>query len=301
MKKIILFFIIIINLYANDVVSHKQDNNVSSIIDDILINPTTKIIEDLNISERIITPTHKTIVGYKKDIIDTVNYFTPNFLQISKETSSVKLKIYFDTLKQKNVKYSLNAHLKLPEFFLTKKKTKPKKIKNQETVQTNIFNIKIRPIFKFKPERFFFFQNIIEYKTLFLNNKIGVANKINYYPFDNYYEESITFAYFITLKKTYSTSLNISTNKDVLPTKYYSLNFSVSKLQNQLIGSYGYTLGGSTDKNPFIYYHKIFLNIRKSLFHKKYLFVDIMPYILISKDYNFKIETALYSSLNVEF
>jgi hypothetical protein len=103
------------------------------------------------------------------------------------------------------------------------------------------------------------------------------------------------------MKHTYGINLNISTNKDDFPIKYYSLNFSVSNLFQKFIRSFGYTLGGNTGDNPFIYYHKLYFNFRKALFNRKYIFLEVTPYILISKNYNYKIKPAIASSINIKF
>jgi hypothetical protein len=302
MKKLILF-IIIINLFAKNVVdlNHTQKNNDLNISGNI-IDPALKIINDLNISENIVEPTHKTIVGYKKNFIDKVNYFTPDFLQISKETSSVKLKIYYDSLTQKNPTYSIHVHIKLPEFFLKKTTNKIKTKNNIKINKTITFQFKLRPILKLVKNKFFFFQNIMELDKTYLNNKFSIANKINYYPFyKQFFTESLTFAYYKYLKRTYGITLNFSTNQNTLPDLSYAMTAFIANFKNKLIGSMGYTIGGSTNNNPIIYYHKIFMDLRKALFNKKYIYLDVTPYILVSRDYHYKIEPAIYTSLNIQF
>jgi uncharacterized protein YeeX (DUF496 family) len=266
MKKFILLLVIIINLLANNI----NDKN----------------------------STHKIIIGYKTNFIDRINYFIPDFLKISTEKSFINIKLYEDTLIQKTPSASIGINIKLPEFFV--KKTS-KKSKNNKITTTSTTTIKLRPMLRLRKKRIFFLQNIIEYKKNYLNNEYGVANTINYYPIEGYYEESINFAYFKHLKYTYGTNLNISTNKDDFPQKNYSLNFSISNLKKKYITSFGYTIGGSSTENPFIYYHKTYINFRKALFNKKYIFLDITPYILFSKDYHYKLKPAIYSSINIKF
>jgi hypothetical protein len=266
MKKFILF-VIIINLFAADV---KKNSS------------------------------HKIIVGYKKSFIDKINYFIPEFLKISRETSFAHIKMCYDSLTQKTPSASIGINIKLPELYIKKIKQKSKQ-ENKKIIQSSSVTFKIRPFIRLKSNKIFFLQNIIEYEKKYLNNEYGIANKINFYPFDNYFEESINFAYFKHLKHTYGIKLNISTDKYDFPTKYYSLNFSISNLKQKNITSYGYTTGGETKKNPLIYYHKIYIDLRKSLFNKKYIFLDITPYILISKDYNYKIKPAVSSSVNIKF
>jgi hypothetical protein len=261
MKKFILF-VIIINLFAADVSSTK------------------------------------TIIGYKKYFIDKLSYFTPKFLKISTESSFLNFRIYHDTLTQKTPKASIGINIKLPEFFVKKISTKRK---SNKITENSTFTLKIRPMLRIRKKRIFFLQNIIEYKKRILNNEYGIANTINYYPIDGYYEESINFAYFKHLKHTYGSSLTISTNKDDFPTKYYALNFSISNFKKKFIPSYGYEIGGNSIDNPFIYYHKIYINYRKKLFNKKYIFLKITPYIIISKEYKWKIKPAIASSINVKF
>jgi hypothetical protein len=292
MKKIILFVIIINLLTIKLLATNGNEQNSTK----------NNNIKDFNLSKDIVKPTHKTLVGIKKKIIDQVNYFTPDSLQISKETSTVNIKIYYDTLNQTSPSYSANVHIKLPEFYLTKIKTKPKKIKNKKTLENSIFNIKIRPIIKLRENRFLFLQNIIEYKKFYSTNEFGISNKINLYPIDNnYYEESIKFAYLKHLQQIYSITLEFSTNKDILPQKNYSLTFSISKLQKIYIKSLGYKIGGNTKENPVIYYHKLYFDFRRKLFNKKYLFLEITPYLLLSRDYHYKLEPAVYSSINIKF
>jgi hypothetical protein len=268
MKKFILF-VIIVNLFAGS------------------INDTNS--------------THKIIVGYKKNFIDKINYFIPDFLKISTETSFVNIRIYEDTLTQKTPSASVGINIKLPEIFVKKIKTKNKNVNNAKKKEYSSIIFKLRPFIRIKKHRIFFFQNIIEYKKTYLNNEFGISNKINYYPFENYWEENINFAYFKHLKNIFGANLNISTDKENFPTKYYSLNFSVSNFKRKFISSYGYEIGGNTDNNPFIYYHKLFINFRKTLFNKKYIYLELMPYFLISKDYDFKLKPAVSSSINIKF
>jgi hypothetical protein len=268
MKKFILF-VIIVNLFAGSV------NDINS--------------------------THKIIVGYKKNFIDRINYFIPDFLKISSEKSFAHLKIYEDTLTQKKPAASLGINIKLPEFYVKKITNKPKKINNKQTIESSSLIFKLRPFVRLKKSRIFFLQNIIEYKKSYLNNEFGISNNINFYPFDNYYNESINFAYFKHLRHTYGINLNISTNQEDFPTKYYSLNFSISNFFKKSIRSLGYIIGGNTKDNPFIYYHKLYFNFRKALFNRKYIFLELTPYILFSKDYDYKIKAAISSSINVKF
>jgi hypothetical protein len=268
MKKLILF-VIIINLFAGSV------KNINS--------------------------THKIIVGYKKNFIDKINYFIPDFLKISTETSFVNLKIYEDTLTQKTPSASININIKLPELYVKTIKSKSQKTNNKQNIENSSFTFKIKPFIRLKKDKIFFLQNIIEYKKNYSDNEFGISNKINFYPIDNYYEESINFAYFKHLKHTYGINLNLSTNKNDFPTKYYSLNFSMSHLFKKFIRSFGYTIGGDTSNNPTIYYHKIYFTFRHTLFNKKYIFMELTPYILFSKDYNYQIKAAVSSSINVKF
>jgi hypothetical protein len=237
-------------------------------------------------------------IGYKKAFIDKLSYFTPKFLKISTESSFLNFRIYHDTLAQKTPKTSIGINIKLPEFFVKKISTKRK---SNKITKNSTLTLKIRPMLRIRKKRIFFLQNIIEYKKRISHNEYGIANTINYYPIDKYYEESINFAYFKYLKHTYGINLNIYTNQEDFPTKYYSLNFSISNLKQKNITSYGYTTGGETKKNPLIYYHKIYIDLRKSLFNKRYIFLDITLYILISKDYNYKIKPAISSSVNIKF
>jgi hypothetical protein len=268
MKKFI-FFIIIINLFANSV-------------------------KDINSTDKI-------IVGYKKNFIDKINYFIPDFLKISTETSFVNIRVYEDTLTQKTPSASIGINIKLPEIFVKKIKTKNKNVNNTKKKEYSSIIFKLRPFIRIKKHRIFFFQNIIEYKKIYFNNEFGISNKINYYPFESYWEENVNFAYFKHLKHTFGVNLNIYTDKEDFPTKYYSLNFSLSHFKTKIISSFGYEIGGSSSDNPFIYYHKLFINFRKTLFNKKYIYLELMPYVLISKDYNFKLKPAVSSSINIKF
>jgi hypothetical protein len=271
MKKIIIF-VIIINLFAS--------------------------VKDINSS--------RTIICYKKKFIDKVNYFIPNFLKISNETPFFNFNIYEDTLTQKIPSLSLKIHIKLPELYIKKTKLSSNNfnkknnnvIHNKKISYLTTTTFKLRPILRIRKTRIFFLQNIIEVKRKYSNTEYGISNKINYYF--NSFREEINFAYIKHLKHTYSTNFNISTTKESLPTKYYSFNISISNFKEKFISSYGYTFGGDTDKNPIIYYHNIFINFRKAL-HKKYIFLEITPYILISKYYNFKIKPAISSSVNIKF
>jgi len=238
----------------------------------------------------------KTTIGIRKSFIDKVNYFIPNFLKISSETSFFHIKIYEDTLTQKKPNASIGINIKLPELYISKIKSK-KQTKNNYSS----FTFKIRPYIRVKKNNIFFLQNIIEFKKFYLDNEYGISNKINFFPFDNYLEENINFGYFKHLKHTYGINLNISSNNKDFHTKHYSLNFSLSKFKKKFISSFGYEIGGDTNNHPFIHYQKTYTNFRIALFNKKFIFLDLTPYLLYSKEYDFKIKFALSTSLNIKF
>jgi hypothetical protein len=241
----------------------------------------------------------KTVIGIKKNLIDKVNYFIPDFLKISSETSFFSFKISYDTLTKKTPSASLKVNIKLPEFFIKKVKTKTRRKKSKKATETSSFVFKIRPILRLK-KNFLFIETIAEYKKRFLNKAFGIGNKIKYY-LNNNFEESLNFIFLRYLKHTHSIQLNITATKKDLPDKHYYLNYSLSNFKTKFISSYGYKTGGETDKKPFIYYHRVYINFRKILFNKKYIFLNITLYILVSKDYNFKPKPAISSSINIKF
>jgi hypothetical protein len=228
----------------------------------------------------------------KKSIISNINYFLPDFLRIDKEKSFINSSITYDSLTN-----SLDAHLsvrlKLPEIII--KKTK---IESQNFKEKNL-KIKIRPFLrvkKFKLKAFLGF--FISYEE---KNDIskGISNNFYYYPFDNFYSENISA---VLSKNNNSFSLNFNTDKDIFPLITY--NSGIYHLfinrEKELLNS-GFEIGGQTHQYPVIYWYKLFIKYRHIMFNTKRAFFDITPYLLYSKEYDFKLKPAISMSINYKF
>jgi len=246
----------------------------------------------------VIIPTFilaETTIVVKKSIISGVNYFLPDFLRIDKEKSLIKTSLSYDTLS-----HDLNAHLsvrlRLPELII--KKTKSITTYNNKSQEKSL-QIKLRPYLRLKSGKIKAFMGFhINYKD---SQEIfkGVSNNFYYYPFENYWEESLSF---LVSYKNNSTSLTFSTNSDDVPTISYTYgiyHIFISK-KHELLNS-GLEFSGETHQYPVIYSYKLFLKYRHTLFHTKRMFYDITPYLLYSKEYDFKLKPALNVSIYYEF
>ena len=267
MKKIILFLFSVF-LFSKEIII-KKDNN------------STTILKEQKIW-----------------LLNHINFFTPDFLNIAPEDSLIKFKISYNTQQQKT-KISLNAKLILPSF--EKKVSKIKISKNK--LSTKIFTFKITPLFLiYKSIPTPILKTNFNLKNDYIIKYSAISETIYYYFIHNELKEITTFAINklinisnlkFKISKTY-----LSTDKNNL---YYSSGIYYYTTTNKFIRTYGFEINGERKKLPVIYQYKLLFDYRHTLFNKKYIYLDVIPYIYANKDYHYKIKPAMNISFNINF
>jgi len=273
MKKIFLIIFIFSVLSAN--------NN-------IIIKQKVKEINNTIIQEQVEV--------FKNWIIKNFNTLTPDFLNISPQDSIFKLKISYDSQIHK-IKTNLKAKLILPSY--EKKYTKIK----LATGNTKQINFKITPLIRiYKALLTPIIKSSFTYKNDFLIKEMVFNETFYYYFIFNEYKEitSLAFKRFLTFKnlmfkisKTY-----YSTQKSNL---FYTFGLYFYTYNEKHITTYGFELSGERKKLPFIYSYKLFLTYRHILFNRKFVYIDITPYLQASKDWEYTIKPFFNISFNINF
>lgn len=218
------------------------------------------------------------------------NSIIPYYLKLGQNETLLSISNNYDTLTHKD---SMSANLHLYIKLFSKKKT-IKKIKNKKHLYIRAYQFKsslgIRLIHK-KPSLELKSSYKLTYKNIILYEQITPAIPI-------FYKEKTIFQYkynnkifFIDKSFTYKKSgmdysFGINTYGIYLPKFVRSVTFS---------------LNGNTSIKPFIYSYNISTSYRFSIMNKKDLYLNINPYILISKKYHFKIKPAAKFSINYNF
>jgi len=217
------------------------------------------------------------------------NSIIPYYLRLGSNETLINLSLSYDTLTHE-VSTSAHLHLYIKLFEKEEKKTK-KTSKNQTLYE---YQYKFRLGLKSRNEK----------PAIELKNSWKITfNKFTFYeeitPFiPAFYQEKTTLEYklhrkvlffnksFIYKKKGMNYSFGINFFKLSLPTSVKTITFSIN---------------GNTATYPLCYSYKISTSYRFSLFKKKYFYLNINPYILSSKDYDYKIKPAINFSINYDF
>ncbi len=273
MKKLIIFVWLSAILFSKEIILKKEikETNSSILEKEILI---------------------------KTWFINTFNYLTPDFLNISPQDSIFKLKIGYNTQTQK-IKTSLNAKIIFPSFEKKSSKINITKTK----ISTKIFTFKITPLLLFhKSIPTPTIKSSFSFKNDYIIKYSQIAETIYYYFIHNEFKEITSF----TLNKI----INISNLRFKASKTYYSTQkdnlFYVAGIYyftttSKFIRTYGFEMSGERKKLPVIYNYRLFFNYRHSLFNKKFIFIDFTPYLYSSKDNHYDIKPALDISFNTKF
>ena len=277
MKKVVFIFLILFSFLFGKI--HKQ----------IVLNKKTIETNNTIIQQ-------ETLI--KNWLINKINSFTPNFLNVSPDESIFKFKIYYDTKTQKT-KASLNAKVILPVFEKTTSKIKISKT----NVTTKIFTFKLTPLLMiYKSLLTPTLKTTISLKNDYVIKYSEIAETIYYYFIHNQYKETTTFAINkivnISNLKFKASKTYLSTDKNNL---YYLFGFYYYTDTLKFIRTYGFELSGQRKKLPIIYIYKLFFDYRHILFDKRFAFLDFTPYLYSSKDDHYKIKPAINVSFNVKF
>ena len=269
MKKIILLILTSILFASNIIVLKKKE----------------KIKKNKVIREEII---------FRKWLIDKINAVLPSYLQAEPKENMFKFSIKYDT-DTKTFSSNLNIKVFFPSIEGKKSSSTTKK--------TRIYKFKLLPILQlYKKLPTITLKASFTYNSLTFLRDFYFNETIYYYTTFTEYKEisTITLKRFINISnlefqasKTYN-----STQKNNI---FYSFGVYYSSDLYKFIRIYGYTFGGDRKHDPFIYYHKLFFTYRHILFNKRYIYLDITPYILSSKEHHYSPRFNLTTSLNVKF
>ncbi|WP_457560933.1 hypothetical protein [Caminibacter sp.] len=230
----------------------------------------------------------------KKWLINKINAILPNYLQAEPKENMLNFSLGYDT---KNKKYFSRLNIRLIFPSLETKYTKST-LKN-----TKSYTFKLLPIFQiYKHTPCPTLKASFTYNNQQLLKNLTFNETFYYYTVFTEYKEitTVTLKRFITIDnlmykiaKTY-----YSTDKHNL--YYYTGVYYYSDFI-KFIRIYGYECGGERKKLPIIYWHRIFFTYRKILFNKRYIFLDITPYLFISKEYDYNPKIFFTTSINVKF
>ena len=219
------------------------------------------------------------------------NSIIPYNLRLGSNETLITFSSKYDTLTHKS---SISAHLHL--YIKLFSKEKRNKIKNKDSNQTKFFtykyksslgirmrdkvpHIELKNSFKFNYKRWTFYEEITPALPMYYNEQSVLEYRYN----NKMFFINKTFTY---KKNGMDYSFGIDFYKLYLP---------------KFVRTVSVSLNGNTSKAPFIYSYNISTSYRFSIMHKKYFYLNINPYILISKKYNFKIKPAIKLSLNYDF
>jgi len=219
------------------------------------------------------------------------NSIIPYYLRLGSNETLITFKTSFNTLTHsKSVSAHLHLYLKLfskETNSITNSNTKNKKntFSYQYKTSLGLTSRDKKPSLQLK-------------NSLKLNVKNFTLYEEITPAIPAFYKESTTLQFkhknkifFITKSFIYKTkgmnySFGIDFYKILLPKFVKIITFSIN---------------GNTSIKPLFYSYTVSTSYRFSLMHKKYFYLNLNPYILISKDYNFKIKPAVKFSLNYDF
>ena len=217
------------------------------------------------------------------------NSIIPYYLRLGSDKTLITFISSYDTLThQTTTTAHLHVYIKLFSKKITKTtKNTPKKPKYTYQYKSNLGIKTINKKLSLE------FDNSFKYN---INNFTLYEEIAPAIPF--FYKENTTLelhqknkVFFISKTFTYNVngmdySLGIDTYKIFLPKFINTITFS---------------LNGNTTLKPLIYSYNISTSYRRMLFGKKYIYLNINPYILVSKDYEYKIKPAINISINYNF
>jgi hypothetical protein len=293
MKFLLIFLSIISFLFAGDDVN--ETNTTKKFSSEIILSKKTKDVNGTKETETFIL---------KKFILDTYNSIMPDYLQVEPKENFFHYKLTYDPQKQQ-WQSQLKVNVILPSFEKTVKKSKITKI----STKTKTYTFKIVPFLTMYDEQpslvikpsfsyTYSFNNLIN----LLTNTFAFSESFYYYiPSSDYKEVSQ-----IILKKLFTLdNLFFKATKKYLskePTNlYYSFSVYIYNKQNKYIKIYGIQTDGERKKDPFIYSYKLFFTYRHILFNKKYFYVDLSPYYMWSKEWNYNAKFFVTTSINLKF
>jgi len=283
MKKIILTMIISILLFGGD-------NNLTT---------------EITLSEKIKETNDTTVISVRKVIIDSFNSFMPSYLQVQPKENFLDVALTYDLLHN-SLKTSVKVRVILPSVERSVTKIKENS-DYTETKKTYTFKIspllriyKSTPTLVIRPS--FTYTETIENFFSTISKDFSFNETFYYYTGHNEFKEVTTLKFnkVITIKNlTFKASKTIySYDRHNI---YYNAGFYYYDTYSKFIRVYGLTADGNTPLKPFFQSYKLFFTYRMKLFNKNYLYAEITPYLLFSKDWNFKGKFYATSSIHLKF
>jgi hypothetical protein len=273
MKKIILVILSTILFASNTIVLKKKEKETNN----------TAIKEE---------------VLLRKWIIDRLNAIMPEYLQAEPSESMFFVSFGYD-FHSKKLFSKLNTKLVFPAL----ESEYSKSTFTKTNIKTKIIKFKLLPILHiYKQLPCLTLKGSITLQSNSLLKNIVLNETIYYYTTYTEYKEITTLTYkkFIEINnlsfkasKTYKSTDKANIN--YLFGLYYYTDFY------KFIRIYGFETGGERKKDPFICYYKLFFTYRHILFNKRYIFLELTPYILVSKEFNFSPKIFASASFNVKF
>ena len=216
------------------------------------------------------------------------NSILPYYLRLGSTESLLSISVKYDTLSHK-ISPSAKAHIYIRLYSKTKQKIK--QIKNSEIKKTyeiksklglklrdKIPSVELKNSFKYT------------YKKLIFYEEVRI-----YAPF--YYKESTTLE-FNNQNKLFYITKTYEKDQDGIN---YSLGIDFYKIFTKFVKTVNFEINGNTQLKPIFYSYTFSTSYRFALFNKKYFYLNINPYVLISKQYNFKLKPAFSISINYDF
>jgi hypothetical protein len=269
MKKIILVILSTILFASNTVVLKKKqkETNTSTVNEEIIL---------------------------RKWLIDKINAIMPEYLQAEPKENMFNFSVSYDTYTKKT-----HSKLNLRLFFPSVEGQYSK----STLTKTKTIKIKLLPILQiYKKLPCLTLKGSLSIKNETLLKNVTFNETIYYYTTFTEYKEITTLAFnrFVDINNlTFKISKTyLSTDKKNISYVfglYYYIDFY------KFIRIYGYEMGGQRKKDPFIYYYKLFFTYRHILFNKRYIFLELTPYLLVSKEFNFNPKIFASASFNVKF
>ena len=216
------------------------------------------------------------------------NSIIPYYLKLGNNETLLSISNNYDTLTHK---YSISANLHLYIKLFSKEKIIKKQKKNlnlhyyQFKSSLGIRLIHKKPAIELKNSYKLHYKNFILYESITPSIPI-------------FYKEKTIFQYKRN-NKIFFIDKSFIYKKSGMD---YSFGINIYKLYlPKFVRTVTFSLNGNTSIKPFIYSYSISTSYRFSIMHKKDFYLNINPYILISKNYNFKIKPAAKLSLNYDF
>ena len=263
--------------------------------------------KDITLYEKIkeTNSTNTTVINVRKVLIEGFNFFMPSYLQVEPKEDFLDLALNYDLLHN-NLSTSVKVRVILPSLERSLKKISKK---NKTKTTTKTYTFKITPLLRLynsvptlviRPS--FTFSNSVYDIISSITKKFYFNETFYYYTFQNEWKESTT----LTLNEAISIKNLVFRANKTLTSKeksnfHHNLGFYYYDKFAKYIRIYGFVTGGEKKLSPFVYYYKLFFTYRHILFNKKYFYIEITPYLMASKEWDYTVKFFANASLHLKF